>query len=264
MIGAEDQQDPQSPEDDYTEVDSCLSFFGVKEETLPLEQHHLKIHCLERIPGAMVLQGADLTGLKIWPGADALCRYLYSNQTACNGQRVLELGAGTGLCGLFARKLGAASVHMTDISELALRCLQRNIQANCSSEELRSGEVKSFHLLWGQPCAHPRHPNQQQYDLILGSEVAYAEDCVGPLFVTVNELLSQDLDSKFVISHCARFDAVERAIEASLRLHNMHISETLTSVPRPASEWINTTEEGPEDVLIMIIKRGVSCNDGET
>ena len=40
-----------------------------------------------------------------------LCRHLVDNPALVRGRHVLELGSGTGLCGIVAAKLGAAEVR---------------------------------------------------------------------------------------------------------------------------------------------------------
>eukprot|EP00966_Prymnesium_polylepis_P111488 2578921-Prymnesium_polylepis.1 len=58
---------------------------------------------------------ADLlsVGGTVWPCAAALCRWLLEDDVVRDA-RVLELGSGTGCCGLFAASLGAARVVLTD------------------------------------------------------------------------------------------------------------------------------------------------------
>lgn len=66
------------------------------------------------------------TGGVVWPAARALCRWQADlAEEELVGARVLELGAGTGACGLFAAGLGASSVCLTDGGPpgvLALAC----------------------------------------------------------------------------------------------------------------------------------------------
>ena len=56
----------------------------------------------------------DLLGLDIWPAAIELCTYLSENPALVAGKRVVELGAGVGLPGLLAARLGASQVILTD------------------------------------------------------------------------------------------------------------------------------------------------------
>lgn len=69
---------------------------------------------------------------QLWPAAEALCRYLESAYGHISGRlqglRVLELGAGTGLVGIFAARLGA-DVILTDLPGV-LENLQANVALN--------------------------------------------------------------------------------------------------------------------------------------
>ena len=53
-------------------------------------------------------------GGTVWPCAAAMCRWLADNgDEAVHGKSVLELGSGTGACGLFAAASGAAAIDVT-------------------------------------------------------------------------------------------------------------------------------------------------------
>ena len=54
------------------------------------------------------------TGGEIWPAAAYMCEWLRNHSAEIKGTRVLELGCGTGACGIFAAALGASSVQLTD------------------------------------------------------------------------------------------------------------------------------------------------------
>ena len=67
----------------------------------------------------------------VWPGATATARWLCDRDRGrwLENKHVLELGSGTGLLGLVAARLGAASVTLTDLpSELDL--LRANVALN--------------------------------------------------------------------------------------------------------------------------------------
>jgi methyltransferase-like protein 23 len=100
-------------------------------------------------------------GVVLWPAAIALAHELASRPLA--GKRVLELGAGTGLPGIVAASLGARVVQ-TDRQEVALYVAKLNAERNSisSSIELREADWTAW-------------TDDDTYDLIVGSDVIYAE-----------------------------------------------------------------------------------------
>ena len=69
-------------------------------------------------------------GGTVWPAAASLCAWLREHAADVAGASVLELGSGTGACGLYAAALGARRVVLTDGRE-GLRPLQEdNIRRN--------------------------------------------------------------------------------------------------------------------------------------
>ena len=57
------------------------------------------------------------TSSVIWPIAMVLGRHLCRNPALMRGKRCVELGSGTGMCGLVAAAVGAARVLLTDTAE---------------------------------------------------------------------------------------------------------------------------------------------------
>jgi hypothetical protein len=81
----------------------------------------------------------------LWPAAEALCHYLEATYGASNnlqGLRALELGAGTGLVGIFAARLGA-DVTLTDLPAVV-----GNLEANVALN--RAGGRKNASGGWGE------------------------------------------------------------------------------------------------------------------
>jgi predicted nicotinamide N-methyase len=62
-------------------------------------------------------------GAKLWRAASMLSDVLFADPAFVRGQSVLELGAGVGLCGLLAAKLGAKTVALTDFEPALLDSL---------------------------------------------------------------------------------------------------------------------------------------------
>lgn len=65
-----------------------------------------------------------------WAGGQALSRYVLDNPSLVAGQRVLDLGAGSGVQAVAAMLAGAASVLAADIDTLALAACRLNAEIN--------------------------------------------------------------------------------------------------------------------------------------
>lgn len=75
----------------------------------------------------------------------------------CNGKSVVDLGTGTGILAILARKLGASSVDATDIDEWCIENSTENFALNdCSNIHVRQGSIKEVKL-------------QGPYDLVLAN-----------------------------------------------------------------------------------------------
>ena len=83
---------------------------------------------IQQVPSRQSAQ-ADV-GFVMWPSAVVLSRYLLANPSLIEGRSVLELGAGCGLTGLLAGKLGPHSVTLTDFNRRVLDNLRYNAAVN--------------------------------------------------------------------------------------------------------------------------------------
>ncbi|KAG0623057.1 hypothetical protein M758_3G145900 [Ceratodon purpureus] len=102
-------------------------------------QSILKVSNSDLVPGKY--EG----GLKLWECTidlvETLRREIQDGQLSFRGKRVLELGCGHGLPGIFACLKGASSVHFQDFNAEVLRNLTiKNVQANL--EQARGGLVR--------------------------------------------------------------------------------------------------------------------------
>jgi predicted nicotinamide N-methyase len=105
-------------------------------------------------------------GVVLWPAAVALAHEVATRADALRGARILELGAGTGLPGIVAASLGAHVVQ-TDRQELAMFVCRRNGERNgVGGVEHRLADWTAW-------------ADADRYDLILGSDILYA-DAVHP------------------------------------------------------------------------------------
>lgn len=104
----------------------------------------------------------------LWESAIGLSEWLAEHPEWLAGKRVLELGAGLGLCGILASKLGIFVVQ-TDYDERALRLAEENARLNNLSP------LPQFRADWRDW----RH--SERYDVILGSDLFYDRQLHVPL-----------------------------------------------------------------------------------
>ena len=96
-----------------------------------------------------------------WPGGLALVRYLLEHPDEVEGRRVLDVAAGSGVCGIVAARLGAASVDAVDIDPFAEAAIALNARAN----DVRIAIVNS------DPTLQP----PEGHAVILAGDICYEE-----------------------------------------------------------------------------------------
>lgn len=141
--------------------------------------------------------GPEGVGGAVWRAAGALCRWQLGAADAIRGRHVLELGAGTGVSGLFAAGLGAASVLLSDGEASLVPLLEANAHRAAGGGAAR---VTAAHWLFGQ--APPACAAERGFDLIIGSDITYSvnTDRDG-LCRTLVELLGGRAAARCVIAH---------------------------------------------------------------
>jgi methyltransferase-like protein 23 len=102
-------------------------------------------------------------GVALWPAAIALAHDLASRADALDGERVLELGSGTGLPGIVAASLGGRVVQ-TDRNELAMSVCKRN------------GDMNRVEMIEYRIAEWEKWDDAGRYDWIVGSDILYGEE----------------------------------------------------------------------------------------
>lgn len=131
-------------------------------------------------------------GTEIWPAAMTLINILEASpwpQRLARARHVVELGAGTGACGLAAAALGAPSVTVTDMPSL-LEQIEHNVQAN-SLEHL----VRTEALTWAREL--PAGSCSSGADIVLMSDclnAIYGEAHAQCLAATLHALLRRAVE----------------------------------------------------------------------
>jgi len=186
------------------------------------------------------LECSNSTGLGMWKGADVMCDFLTSRKgTSSNAtrttttlntrapwcgvarKRVLELGAGVGLCSLVALYLGATKVCCTDGDSNVLENLRYNISQNVDpqqhSKEKKSGssqqlteKISVHQLIWGHHLDEFMEAHGP-FDVIIATDCVYITASLRPLWQTVHSLL--DKNGVFVFANeCASQASLEEIL----------------------------------------------------
>jgi predicted nicotinamide N-methyase len=173
------------------------------------------------------------TGLTLWRAAPLLCEYMLSNAANdIQGSNVLELGAGLGLCGILAHKLGANYVLLSDGDTETLREMRHNVKlATSNGGALPGTNIHCQQLVWGKRLKDFQE-HYGTFDVILASDVIYVEEVLEPLFDTVTTLMKES--GKFFLSYARR---------------NVNIDLVFASATRHGLQW--TQPDGPEGVFVI-------------
>jgi len=69
----------------------------------------------------------------LWPGTFSFAAWLVKNQSILDGQRVLELGSGTGALAIYLRKSFGVDITTSDYDD---KDIEENIAYNCRANKL--------------------------------------------------------------------------------------------------------------------------------
>lgn len=146
-------------------------------------------------------------GGKLWDSCLVLTRYLALNRAVIERKRVVELGSGLGLVGIFCAMLGA-DVTLTDMADV-VPLLQYNIALNFPSsasastssnsnssttssatkDERRGAAPTAATHCWGSSTATLPEPHP---DVLVLSDVVYDPEGYAPLVTSLNALARPD------------------------------------------------------------------------
>lgn len=160
------------------------------------------------------------TGMTLWEGSEKLCEYLCEHKEIVQGKTIVELGAGLGLCGIVAHKHGASRVILTDGDTDTLRNMRMNISSNIGDDAGDSLLCKQ--LLWGKRVEQFREMWEPDgFDIVMGGDIAYAQESLEILFETAMDLLSTQTGSMFVLSFVFRGGVTIENVEDCAKKHSL-------------------------------------------
>jgi predicted nicotinamide N-methyase len=176
-------------------LDWAGSTYGICFEPLAIDDMRLEVlqiadmeaH-IEHLAAAASGQGLELPlWSKIWP-ASLLTSHFMRRLPPIPGRPVLEIGAGVGVCGLFAAAFGHETL-ITDINPDALRFARINILHNGLGDRAAVARANFAGDLL------PR-----RFTRILGSEVLYLEPLHVPLLAFLKTHLAAEPEAEAILS----------------------------------------------------------------
>lgn len=98
----------------------------------------------------------------LWPGTFAFCEWLSQNRSLIEGQRILELGSGTGALAIFIKRSFEVDITTSDVDDVEV---EENIAYNCKANEVKV--LPHIKHTWGEtfPVSEP------DWDLIIASDI---------------------------------------------------------------------------------------------
>lgn len=176
--------------------------------------------------------GRPLTGAWLWESALILAQFM-STHLDFQNKSVLELGAGAGLPGLTAARLGATRVVLTDVKPL-LPGLINNVEANGLGDRV---EVRE--LVWGSD--EPIQVSELgEFDMVIMSDVFYdPEEMVG-LGKTLKRVCGSGKDTVI-------WAVSEVRVWTSECLHELIKSQDFRVIELPCQFGAGCPEEEEED-----------------
>ena len=229
-------------QDDCPEVD--------KSTTLP-QYRHLDFD-FEELDSCISLrttvQAGASTGLAVWTCSQILSAYLAEHSHHVRHRRVLELGAGLGLCGIVAHKLGAHHVTLTDGDVDVLHSLRYNAQQNKITTTQNIATMACPQFVWGQEhLAKFQETHGAVHDVIIAADVFYAAHLVQPLWQSIDALLAPD--GRFLLGFCPHAVSAKVVLEAARAWGFTWSCPNITETNENEEESISSSGERFDDFV---------------
>jgi len=171
-------------------------YANLEPATFTVLHHNLEIalaEALTPIDAVALADGEyDITGYCVWLGARLMLQLLEREdiRLLIRGKRVIELGCGTGVCGLGFALAGASQIVLTDGEETVCALARANVSRNAHLLTT----VPTVQLLrWGHSLGSNEH-----YDLVVASDVIYDGELAKPLVQEAARLLGDSVGCFFL------------------------------------------------------------------
>lgn len=183
----------------------------------------------------------ELTGQIVWPASQLLATFVAAApEKTVAGRVVLELGAGCGLAGLLAARVGAKRVLLTDGSAVIVSLLRSSLSRSAVASGL-AGKASAHRLEWGSEAAVAALSAEVGADVLGSLDVVLAADVFHPsfglpalLFRTVRCLIGRREGSALYASFAVRAAGCELEIRDAAAVAGFRPEEVPLSSFLPA------------------------------
>ena len=216
---------------------------------------HVTVLTVDEIPlellASLESANAEISGRRVWPGSALLSLALCSGSLGVDisGISVVELGAGSGLAGMCAARLGASKVVVTDGDQTSVDLARQNIQANNLGDEV----IREARLLWGSgdetQAFLGNHTQTQGFDLVIAGDVMYKHELPPLFFETVKGLLSPE--GRCLLCHLPRAGVSQGIVTDCARACGLKV-EALPPIDASDIEQYCSAEEAHKAALYCI------------
>lgn len=190
---------------------------------LPFMEHfntQERIVAIEGLPDITIAQDWNAFGVAavVWEAALILGTFLQSIQDKIKGKDILELGSGTGICGIVASLLGA-NVTLTDL-ESCLHPCKINTKTNLDAT-LHNFQVKP--LDWKEDLE--KNWSGHAYDYIIGADLVYIEDLFEDLIRTFEHFAKCNENTTILLAgkirYIDKYKRFKRIVEKKFTLEHV-------------------------------------------
>jgi ribosomal protein L11 methylase PrmA len=160
---------------------------------------------------------AGSTGQKVWDSALLAVRFLEAHPEHVRGKQVVELGCGTGICGLAAAAVGASEVLVTDMPSVVAYCTAVNVDANPALNTVRCAPLDWLQF---EASGGTSFDPALSFDTVLASDCVWLVELLPSFAYTMAQLLKRRGGSVGVVAQTerSRADSVVFASTAQLLL----------------------------------------------
>ena len=219
-------------------------------------------------------EAQSTVGFMLWGGAVVMLNFLHATTAFVRdlfprGSRVLELGAGVGLVGLYvaARFREVAQVVMSDFHADILRNLHNNVAVNDGKCDCGSSVAELQGHTSSRPLVSVRHldwdalePDAATYDVIIGTDLICCEANAVGVTRALQVLLNRPNGYALILNPSEHSRWAIGAFKEALNAPTSGLRATITGIPKSSALLEGVHDKNDVEYELYYIVRKSSCS----